>query len=164
MMLLGWLGGGAAAAPRVAGFERFGRAAAEPAATVESGLLLLGELGCVNCHATGQQAATHLLTKQGPNLDSVGGRIEPAWLAAYLRAPHAVKPGTTMPDLLAGLPAAERDRVATAIAHVLASTAAFDKEPLVEAAHANALEGGKIYERSGCAVCHGSRQGKEPLL
>ena len=164
VMLLGWLGGVAAAAPLVAGFERFGRTAAEPTATVESGLLLLGELGCVNCHAAGQHAAANLLPKRGPNLDSVGERIEPAWLVAYLRAPLAVKPGTTMPDLLAGMPDAERDRMATAIAHFLASTGTLDREPLAEAAKANALEGGEIYERSGCAVCHGSRQGKEPLL
>ena len=54
------------AAPIVAGYERFGRQAPDEAARVEAGLLLLGELGCVNCHAAGEPAAAHLAAKAGP--------------------------------------------------------------------------------------------------
>ena len=60
------------AAPLVPGYERFGRAAADPAAQIEAGLLLAGELGCVNCHAGSEQSHTHLLTKTGPLLEKVG--------------------------------------------------------------------------------------------
>jgi len=146
-----------AAVPIVPGFERYGRSASDPAAAIESGLLLLGELGCVNCHAAGKEQAVHLLPKQGPLLDKVGERLRPEWLVDYLKQPQAVKPGTTMPHALAGLQDTERDRTATAIAHFLAATGAFDNDPLAEAAKANAAEGLKIYERAGCAVCHGSR-------
>ena len=146
-----------AAVPIVPGFERYGRSVSDPAAAIESGLLLLGELGCVNCHAAAKEQAAHLMPKQGPLLDKVGERLRPEWLVDYLKQPQAVKPGTTMPHALAGLQDTERDRTATAIAHFLAATGAFDNDPLAEAAKANAAEGLKIYERAGCAVCHGSR-------
>ena len=146
-----------AAVPVVPGFERYGRSVSDPAAAIESGLLLLGELGCVNCHAAAKEQAAHLMSKQGPLLDKVGERLRPEWLVDYLKQPQAVKPGTTMPHALAGLQDTERDRTATAIAHFLAATGAFDNDPLAEAAKANAAEGLKIYERAGCAVCHGSR-------
>ena len=146
-----------AAVPIVPGFERYGRSMSDPAAAIESGLLLLGELGCVNCHAAGKEQAAHLMPKQGPLLDKVGERLRPEWLVDYLKQPQAVKPGTTMPHALAGLQDTERDLTATAIAHFLAATAAFDNDPFAEVAKANAAEGLKIYERAGCAVCHGSR-------
>ena len=146
-----------AAVPIVPGFERYGRSVSDPAAAIESGLLLLGELGCVNCHAAAKEQAAHLMPKQGPLLDKVGERLRPEWLVDYLKQPQAVKPGTTMPHALAGLQDTERDRTATAIAHFLAATGAFDNDPLADAAKANAAEGLKIYERAGCAVCHGSR-------
>jgi len=156
-------GAGAAAAPIVPGFERFGRAATGQAETIEAGLLLLGELGCVNCHAAGA-AAAHLLPKQGPILSKVGERLKPEWIAEYLKNPQAVKPGTTMPHAIVGLDAVSRDRTAMALAHFLASTGPFDSGPLPESDKANTREGQGIYERSGCAVCHGSRVKNAVLL
>jgi len=153
-----------AAAPVVAGFERYGRSASDPAAAIESGLLLLGELGCVNCHAAGKEQAAHLMPKQSPLLDKVGERLRPEWLVDYLKQPQTVKPGTTMPHALAGLSDTERDRTATAIAHFLAATGAFDDGALTEAAKANAADGLKIYGQAGCAVCHGSRTNDATLL
>ena len=134
-----------AAAPIVPGFERYGRSASDPAAAIESGLLLVGELGCVNCHAAGKEQSAHLLPKQGPLLDKVGERLRPEWIVDYLKQPHALKPGTTMPHVLAGLSDTERDRAATAIAHALAATGALNNGPLPEADKANAAEGLKIY-------------------
>lgn len=164
LMVLGWACSGMAATPVVPGFERFGRSASDPAAAIESGLVLLGELGCVNCHAAGKEQAAHLMPKRGPNLDKVGERLRPEWLVEYLKQPYVVKPGTTMPHALAGLPDSERDRTATAIAHFLAATGAFDDGSLPESDKANAAEGLKIYERAGCAVCHGSRTKVATLL
>lgn len=163
-MAVGLIGSGLAAAPIVPGFERFGREAVAHPARVEAGLLLLGELGCVNCHAADKQQAAHLMPKRGPSLDKVGKRLSHEWLVDYLAQPHAVKPGTTMPHALAGLPDTERARAATAIAHVLAATGSFDDGPLPESAKASAAEGLKIYERAGCAVCHGSRMTDGKLL
>ena len=160
-----WLSaGGSHAAPLVAGYERFGRQATDDDGRVESGLLLLGELGCVHCHTAAGSSLTHLAPKQAPVLDAVGRRLDAAWLTAYLTDPHAVHPGTTMPDLLAGLPADRRRRTAIALTHFLASTGPFVIGPFPGSEKAKADAGAEVYERSGCAACHGSRRdGASPL-
>src|SRR5450755_3486146 len=73
--------------PVVAGFERF---AEDPkTGPVEAGLLLLGELNCTACHRVEPGLAAHLNRKQAPILDGVGLRARPAFLRAFLAAPHA---------------------------------------------------------------------------
>lgn len=150
--------------PLVAAFERFGRAAADADGRIEAGLLLIGELGCTNCHAASPAAARHLHPKRGPVLDRVGDRLDPAWLEAYLGNPHATSPGTTMPDLLAGLPAADRAATTRALVHFLASTGSFDPVGKTWTGRPDPAAGAGLYERIGCAACHGSRTGDgEPL-
>ena len=100
----------APAAPTVPGFERFGRSGAmEP---VEAGLLLLGELGCTSCHAASKEQQAHLSPAPAPRLagdrTAVGRRLQPDWIAAYLRDPHTTKPGTTMPQMLSRISDADR--------------------------------------------------------
>lgn len=152
------------AAPIVAGYERFGRSAADESGRVEAGLLLLGEFGCVNCHAATGSAAPHVAGKPGPVLDTVGRRLQADWLAAYLADPAGVHPGTTMPDLLAGLPADRRSRAVSALTHYLASTGPFVARNAAGAEKAKASAGADLYEQTGCAACHGSRKGNATPL
>src|SRR5262245_54172105 len=91
-----------AARPVVAGFERF--YSSEKANLPSGGRLLLGELNCTGCHATPDKAAPR---KQAPILDGVGGRVRVRHLRKFLADPQAVKPGTTMPNLLAKDPDAK---------------------------------------------------------
>jgi hypothetical protein len=49
--------------PIVAGFERFGRSAADDDDRVEAGLLLISELGCTNSHAAAPEAV-HVPSKR----------------------------------------------------------------------------------------------------
>jgi len=164
LALCGPLAGTTAAAPIVAGFERVGRGATDDVDRVDAGLLLLGELGCVNCHAAPAGAAAHLAAKQAPILDKVGERLAPEWIRAYLADPHGVQPGTTMPDPFAALPAAERERAATAVTHFLAGTGGFDEGAVPDAEKAQPKAGEGIFARAGCAACHGGRGGRaEPL-
>lgn len=161
--VIGWLcaaamaGVPAAAAPVVSGFERFARGVDDPGARVEGGLLLLGELGCVNCHAADADAARHVTAKAGPVLDGVGNRLDPSWVADYLADPAAVHPGATMPHALAGLAGAERIRAASALAHFLASRGEFRRGRQPGARDARPREGMAIHDRVGCRVCHGGR-------
>jgi hypothetical protein len=135
---------GSAAWPLVAGYERFGRQDTDDAGRVDAGLLLLGELGCVHCHAAAEPTLTHLAPKKAPVLDAVGRRLDPAWLAAYLADPQGVHPGTTMPDLLGDLPADSRVRTATALAHYLASTEVFAAGPFPGSEKADAGAGASL--------------------
>ena len=139
--------------PVVAGYERFGRAVTDPADRVEAGLLLLGELGCINCHSPGDQSAAHLFAKTGPILDGVGNRLDPAWLERYLASPHSEQPGTTMPDLLAADHESQRKRTATALAQFLASSGTFDRDAPTNQ-EGNPGEGIAIHDRVGCTACH----------
>src|SRR5262245_7330167 len=131
--------------PFVAGFERFHSGpVAEPAA---GGRLLLGELNCTSCHAADGQAK-----KQAPILDGIGGRARVSHLRKYIADPQAVKPGTTMPDLLAGDP--DRATKVEALVQFLASTGTLKQtRPDLKAT----LRGRDSYSKVGCAACHGPR-------
>lgn len=60
---------------------------------IERGRSLIGEYNCRGCHVLGG-TGVHL----GPDLDSVGERLNPEYIAAMLRAPQRVVPGTSMRD------------------------------------------------------------------
>ena len=132
----------AAAAPVVAGFERFHRAA--PAGAAEGGLLLLGELNCVACHRL--PGAEGLPPRPAPLLGDVGARLDPAALAAFLAHPAQFKPGTLMP------------RTALAAAEVSALTAYLGTlgrpraQPDLPAGSVEA--GRRLYHAVGCVACH----------
>ena len=82
------------------------------------GALLIGELSCTACHRSDHDLWD---AKRGPDLSLVGSRITPDHLRRFVADPSGTKPGTTMPDLLAHLPASERDTTALALAHFLAT-------------------------------------------
>ncbi len=144
--------------PRVAGFERFGRPLCSEGdsteAVVEAGLLLLGELGCVNCHLPAEREDHHLQGKVGPVLGNVGERLRPSWLAAYLKDPRQVHPGTTMPDLLGGLPDRERQDRVEAITHLLRATGEFVEASPEAFTEARPEVGAERFRQSGCGTCH----------
>lgn len=135
--------------PVVAGFERFFRAADSDEA--RGGRLLLGELSCVACHAAGRSLERRIEAKQAPLLDTVGARVQPAYVRRFLADPHGTKPGTTMPDVLAALPAAERTEAIEALTHLLASTGHLSASNPVPSSIGR---GRTLYQRVGCLACH----------
>jgi mono/diheme cytochrome c family protein len=133
--------------PLVAGFERF--YSGPKASKVQGGQLLLTELNCVSCH----QPADPLLTrKQAPVLDTVAERVRLGYLRKFLRDPQKLKPGTTMPNVLAG--GAGKDEKIDALVHFLACTGGLRHE-----APKNQLvaPGKDLYHKAGCVACHGTR-------
>jgi mono/diheme cytochrome c family protein len=152
-------GGGGPNHPVVAGFERF--FSDGKADRVEGGLLLLGELNCVSCHRAAKGAAGPWEPKQAPVLDQVGGRVRPEFIRAFLQGPRQAKPGTTMPDLLAGLPKGEKDEAIEALVHLLASTGGLADTRLNRKL---VPDGRALYRRVGCVACHGPREGGDPAL
>jgi mono/diheme cytochrome c family protein len=149
--------------PVVPAFERFfhNNNNADVADPALGGRLLLGELNCTACHRAAPAAAVHLDVKQAPVLDAVGTRVRPEFIRRLLQGPRAAKPGTTMPDLFAGWPKAERDEAVEALVHFLASTGStvdtrIDRKRIAD--------GKLLYQRVGCVACHGPRDGsKAPL-
>ncbi len=144
----------------VAAFERFhGAVAAKVAPLPQAGRLLLGELNCAACHKLDDRLREFVALKQAPRLTNVADRVRPEWLRTFLTDPQQAKPGTTMPDALAGLPPHEKQRRVEALAHFLASAGSgglFDT--YVDAGAVR--RGEQLFHEVGCAACHGSRKPK----
>ncbi|MCX7395593.1 MAG: PA14 domain-containing protein [Planctomycetales bacterium] len=144
--------------PRVPGFERF---YTTPLTTLDEavitlnpvtgGRLLLGELNCLSCHVAPNEFQAVIDTKQAPILDDIGSRVHVDWLREYLNQPHSVKPGTTMPDVLAALPMADRANAVEALVHFLATTGSVTESPLDTA---SAKDGAALFHNAGCIACH----------
>ncbi len=125
---------------------------------VEAGKVLFSELSCAACHHEGTPRTPTLLWKAGPDLSSAGDRLRASWIRAYLADPAAVKPGTTMPSLLAGMEEVKKAEVIEDLTHHLMSLRAKRKsttEPVVGAAKS----GRTVFLSVGCVACHG----KEPM-
>lgn len=157
--------------PKISAYERF--YAAEPVVDpdddaepvkfdpVTGGRILLSELNCLSCHKADQSIANRLVAKSPPVLDEVGRRIKVDWLRAYLSNPHAVKPGTTMPDLLAAEPVESRKSHVEALVHFLASTGTVtETRP-----DASAIKkGAELIRKIGCLACHNGIDSDSPDL
>lgn len=137
--------------PKVPGFERF--YAADETSLVDGGRLLISELNCTSCHKV-EGDTDPLRDKQAPVLDLVGERARPEWIRSFLKQPHVTKPGTTMPDLLGGVPEGERDAAIEALTHFLASTGAVSDTAADPVA---AKRGEALFNRVGCLACHDSQ-------
>ncbi len=115
-----------------------------------SGTVLISELSCAACHAT---TRADLAAKPGPDLSAVGARAHGAHLREFIADPTATKPGTTMPDVIGHLPAAERAVTADALAHYLATLGG--ASPTFTRPAPQAVERGrKLYLSVGCVSCH----------
>ncbi len=113
--------------PIVSGFERF--FAAPGPEDASGGRLLIGELNCTSCHRGDDAPLAPVARKQAPILDRVGSRVKVEHLRAFLADPRKVKPGTTMPNLLAGLPKDEAEADVEALVHFLATTGSVTEKP-----------------------------------
>ena len=148
-----WIVVAADAYPRVAPYERFYADPNSDAAT--GGQLLLGELNCTSCHAADAALDAHIVKKPAPILDTVGSRVRPQYLLKFLADPQAAKPGTTMPNVLALLPEAERKEKVEAIVHFLASTGSISESA---ALRQSVNRGEVLYHSLGCVACHDQRK------
>src|SRR5690606_28324557 len=120
----------------------------------DPGELLLGELNCIACHGGSDDLRDRLSSKQPPALGEAGARLTPQILKAFLTAPHAEKPGTTMPDVLATLPAREKREVVDDLVHYLASLGEADAGPAIAAEPFKLEQGKRLYHSVGCVTCH----------
>ncbi len=144
--------------PRVPGFERFYTAPLMtldeeviPVDAITGGRLLLGELNCLSCHSTGNEIKEVVSTKKAPILDDIGQRARVEWLREYLAKPHSIKPGTTMPDVIAALPEVDRAGAVESLVHFLATTGSVTESHPDRGA---AKKGAATFRKAGCVACH----------
>ena len=125
------------------------------------GQVLIEETNCVACHAGSPALAE--TSKKAPRLASVGSRVNPYYLAEFIRNPHGTKAGTTMPDVLSQLKEEERDQAATELLHFLLSQKPNDFDLQVPDAVA-ASQGERLFRSRGCAACHSPRNENDAEL
>ncbi|MCB9877843.1 MAG: c-type cytochrome [Planctomycetes bacterium] len=115
------------------------------------GRALLGELGCVACHDPG---GLDVEPVTGPDLRTVGTRVDARYLREFLASPHDLEPGTVMPDLLRRWRGAELQERVDALWHFLRSLATEAPVAATPVDAAAATRGGELYRRIGCRNCH----------
>ncbi len=138
----------ASAAPMVVGFERFGN---DGATGVASGELLYNELKCTQCHGSRSAAFP---AHQAPILDGVGSRIRLEYLQEFIARPEATKPGTLMPDMMAGMSDEARAAASEALAHFLASQGGTLASSVAPISAERRQHGEELFHSVGCVACH----------
>ena len=155
---------------------------------IERGRGLSWTLNCVACHRSPEDRALLPLADPlpAPDLSQIGTRARKAWLYHWILSPQKLRPDTWMPAVLPEGP--DGTVAAQAIAEFLASLGPPHTEQsqrlkssrsgrqrdAADAAHDGLKEqeakerglaavGAKLFEVVGCAVCHGSSGGQQPL-
>ena len=128
------------------------------AQTAGDGFQLLGDRNCLACHRSPAQAHAWIQTKVAPRLENLFHRVDPAWVRTFLLDPQKTHPGTTMPDVLASLPAEERAAAAEALTHHLFASAKGDFQRLLPDRAAIA-RGDLLFHQVGCVACHAPQSG-----
>ena len=105
---------------------------------------LTQHFACAACHEAAPDR--HLPPRRGPVLDGVGNRLKASWIRRFLTEPQ----GSAMPDLLAHLSENKR-------AETIENLTAFltqDAKPTGLPRFSDPVNGKRLYETIGCAVCH----------
>ena len=119
---------------------------------IGQGRVSIEELRCAWCHAG------PVKRKLGPDLSEVGARVDAGYLRRFLLDPAEADPGTQMPDVLAMIPADEREATADVLTHYLTSLSA-EKFSRADVDGSMVGAGKKLFESVGCVTCHTPGQG-----
>lgn len=146
----------AGAAPTVLSVDRLYRNG--EADLVEAGEILLAELHCVQCHATGGEVGKRIPSLPGPDLRESVGNVRVGYLKKWLSNPHRTEADTRMPNVLANLEGDEREEMVESLTAFLQTLRA-DASPdgLRSNPEGNARRGSQLFHAVGCVACHAPR-------
>ena len=113
---------------------------------VRRGRDLFVENRCAKCHTT--PGGMPELAMDAPSFDGIGGRRNFDWLARWIADPHALRPGTPMPQVLSGADAKDK---AGSVAAYLSS---LKGSPIAETKPGDIEAGKALYEKLHCIACH----------
>ena len=123
---------------------------------VVHGLVLIQKFNCVACHSTESLQSFPVAAKSAPRLQWSGKHLNPDYIKAFMQNPHAIKPGSTMPDLMSQMDEAERTAAAEAITHYLVSRAPNEFQ-VADVDSESASRGHALFHQVGCVACHSPR-------
>lgn len=129
-----------------------------------AGELLLGELGCINCHKPSARTADRFTSYRGPDLTGAGERLNPSFVKAFLANPSRVQPGTRMPAMFSGLPEETKAARIEELTRVLSAMRDTEAEPPPERLQTQeSIQAGReLFHTIGCAACHQPEKGYRP--
>lgn len=145
--------------PTAVRVPKFASAAAQQAEDSMKGRVLLGEYGCVHCHAvesrdTSAFDRSGIFHRMGPALGEIGRRASPQWIQRWIMNPTQLKPGTHMPDVFGDTPKDARD--AEALVHFLVAPHYDPKAAETPATEESVIDRGRaLFHTVGCVACHG---------
>jgi mono/diheme cytochrome c family protein len=122
-------------------------------AMLREGRMLFATRHCASCHDAGGAVAKDgtgmpELLSTPPDLMDAGARFQPAWLAAWIENPRAIRPDATMPHLpLTKAQSAD-------IAAYLVTTAKAVKEDALPVDDTVLGKGAALFGNLGCVSCH----------
>jgi mono/diheme cytochrome c family protein len=124
---------------------------------VNGGFLLLAELNCTACHAAPESWQERLKAKPGPDLSTVGSRLDADTLWLMIRSPQHRKKGTQMPGLFAS-EEGDEEKVEALVEFLTAQRSGRRESSsggmLTPAATGDVERGKELYHKVGCVACH----------
>lgn len=132
------------------------------ASTAAEGALLYQSKGCYACHQVdGSPYLTANLGFVGPDLKGIRSKVQPPWLATWIRSPKKIHPRTMMPEFgikNVGLPDQEAVQLASYLLKVSAdaplSAKAIAYGRTNQATPLTVARGKELFEKRGCLGCH----------
>lgn len=113
---------------------------------VHQGRDLLLENRCVMCHSAAGSVPE--LKMDAPTLNGIGTRRNADWMARWIQDPHALRPGTPMPQLFTGATAKADSEAVAAYLATLKGDAKY------EPTSGDAAVGQALFEKLHCVACH----------
>jgi mono/diheme cytochrome c family protein len=128
--------------------------ASEQTWTHRDGELLMAASHCDACHHTDDAALDRLAPSPAPNLAGIGWRASPTWLREWIASPHGLRPGTRMPNVLAGFDEEKRTDIAEDISHYLMTFGGGFTVPESRPKDWDIDRGEELFATLGCRACH----------
>ena len=120
---------------------------------VREGRVLVAQFRCTKCHAlsSGNSESKHAmpeLAMDAPSLTDAGARLNQAWLAAWIKNPHALRSAPHMPRMFQG------DATESNAEDIATYLASLGKEEPVTGPTGKAADGGRVFANLDCVACH----------
>ena len=135
---------------------------------IRQGRELFATWRCVKCHAPSETVQTGAgsmpeMSIDAPNLDDVGSRLNPQWMARWIADPKSLRPDATMPRVIARDGARPAESVAADIAAYLATrkSAMARATDSIDLSDTNVVAGERLFLALGCIACHTMPPAKE---
>ena len=129
---------------------------------LQHGRMLVAQRQCAQCHLDGEHWPASAMPEAlapPPDLQGLGTRLRPSWIARWLVDPRQLRAHATMPRTLAAVDPSEpevRDLVAFLTRTEEETTPDAGNDPAAAGGRAvgDAEAGAVLFERFGCVFCH----------